>query len=134
MPKGAAARLIVGFEGPALEVQWMLDTLRGMWQLAGVVSPMTVANARANSLWAWLADFPAQVQIAVRPSAVTKMIGAIVSLDPDCTIQAHAGTGIIKASFMQSPFTIFLRGRLRLLVEDAGGKFGGDKQSPGATA
>jgi glycolate oxidase FAD binding subunit len=100
--KGAAARLIVGFEGPALEVQWMLDTLRNMWLAAGIPSPMTVTNAWAKSLWAWLAEFPAQVQIAVRPSDVTKMIGAIVSLDPDCTIQAHAGSGIVCVKFSDS--------------------------------
>ncbi len=151
MPKGAAARLIVGFEGPAVEVQWMLDTLRNMWQAAGVTSPMTVTNAWAKSLWDWLADFPAQVQIAVRPSAVTKMIGAIVSLDPECTIQAHAGNGIVRVKFSDSkvsgphpnplraptegwsgegtdemetrtPFAFFLRSRLRPLVEDASGK------------
>ena len=103
MPKAAAARLIVGFEGPAVEVQWMLDTLRDMWQAARLTrSPMTVTNAWAKSLWDWLADFPAQVQIAVRPSAVTKMIGAIVSLDPDCTIQAHAGNGIVRVMFSDS--------------------------------
>ncbi|MGA2796599.1 MAG: FAD-binding oxidoreductase [Thermoguttaceae bacterium] len=154
MPKGAAARLIVGFEGPALEVQWMLDTLRDMWQatqrVPGIASPMTVTNARARSLWDWLADFPAQVQITVPPSAVTKMIGAIVSLDPDCTIQAHAGNGIVRVKFSdsklsgpqlnhvptagvmtgkatdelekQTPFASLLRRRLRPLVEDAGGK------------
>ena len=74
MPKDAAARLIVGFEGPAVEVQWMLDTLRDMWQASGIASPMTVTNSWAESLWDWLADFSAQVQIAVRPSTLTKMI------------------------------------------------------------
>ncbi|MGA2059585.1 MAG: FAD-binding oxidoreductase [Thermoguttaceae bacterium] len=150
MPKGSAARLIIGFEGPAVEVQWMLDTLRNMWQAAGVASPMTVTNAWAKSLWDWLADFPAQVQILVHPSAVTNMIGAIVSLDPDCTIQAHAGSGIVRVKFSdskvsdpqpnnvptagavpgekideletQTSFAFLLRRRLRPLVEDAGGK------------
>ncbi len=102
MPKDAAARLIVGFEGPAVEVQWMLDTLRDMWQASGIASPMTVTNSWAESLWDWLADFSAQVQIAVRPSTLTKMIGAIVSFDPDCTIQAHAGNGIVRAKFSDS--------------------------------
>jgi FAD/FMN-containing dehydrogenase len=116
MTKGAAARLIVGFEGPAVEVQWMLDTLRGMWQAAGVGSPMTLTNAWAKSLWDWLANFPAQVQIAVRPSAATKMIGAIVSLDPDCTVQAHAGNGIVRVKFsdsIQSGGRTFLSGANR---------------------
>ncbi len=122
MPKTAAARLIVGFEGPDATVQWMLDAMRDKWQSAGIASPMTVADARAKSLWDWLADFPAQVQIAVRPGGVTRMIAALLLLDPDCTIQAHAGTGIIKASFLQSPFASFLRNRLQPSVQRAGGK------------
>jgi glycolate dehydrogenase FAD-binding subunit len=102
MAKEAAVRLIVGFEGPTLEVQWMLDALRDMWQTADVSSPMTVTNSWARSLWQWLADFPAHVRIAVQPCAVTKMIGSIVSLDPDCTIQAHAGSGIVRVKFSES--------------------------------
>ena len=47
------------------------------WQAAGVASPMTVTNSWAKSLWDWLADFPAQVQIAVSPGAVTNMIAAL---------------------------------------------------------
>jgi hypothetical protein len=78
------------------------------------------------------------------------MIGAIVSLDPDCTIQAHAGSGIVRVKFSdskvsdpqptnvptagavpgekideletQTSFAFLLRRRLRPLVEDAGGK------------
>jgi glycolate oxidase FAD binding subunit len=149
-------RLIVGFEGPSASVQWMLDSLREMWLSSGVVSPMTVTNAWAKSLWNWLADFPAQVQIAVLPSAVTRMIGSLTSLDPDCTIQAHAGSGILRAVFsekrLSEPETIaaaanavaqgappssedktdnsqaesvfgrFLRGKLRPMVEECGGK------------
>ena len=102
MPKSAAARLIVGLEGPRPCVQWMLDTLHNMWQAAGVASPMTVTNSWAKSLWDWLADFSAQVQIAVSPGAVTNMVGALLSLDPDCTIQAHAGSGVLRAAFSQN--------------------------------
>jgi glycolate oxidase FAD binding subunit len=152
--KGGAARLFVGLEGTAVDVQWMLDALRDMWQAAGVGSPMTVTSAWAESLWDWLSDFPAQVQIAVRPGALTKMIGAIVSLDPNCTIQAHAGNGILRAVFSdskqnegphpnplpkgegtdemetQAPFIILLRHRLRPLVEAAGGKLSVLKNPP----
>ncbi len=99
MPAGQAARLFVGFEGPAVEVQWMLDALRDQWQASGIASPMTVTNTWARLLWDWLADFPADVQISVRPGELTKMIGALVALDPDCTIQAHAGNGILHVIF-----------------------------------
>ncbi len=102
MPAGQVVRLFVGFEGPADQVQWMLDTLRAQWQASGVAAPMTVTNTWAGLLWDWLAHFPADVQISVRPGELTKMIGALVALDPDCTIQAHAGNGILQASFSPS--------------------------------
>jgi glycolate oxidase FAD binding subunit len=151
MPVGSAIRLFVGFEGAAVEVQWMLDTLREMWQKMGVSSPMTVTDASAKLLWDWLVDFPADVQIAVRPSVVTQMIGPLLSLDPDCTIQAHAGNGVLRVLFSTpkcpgisrgenlfeshahggqegrdaeklDPFTFLLRHELRPLVEAADGK------------
>ncbi|MGD0655668.1 MAG: FAD-binding oxidoreductase [Thermoguttaceae bacterium] len=127
-PKDGAARLFVGLEGTAVDVQWMLDALRDKWQASGVGSPMTVTSAWAKSLWDWLADFPAQVQIAVRPGALTKMIGAIVSLDPNCTIQAHAGNGILRAVF--SPQKKFDFSQLRILAETGGGKLAVLKNPP----
>jgi glycolate oxidase FAD binding subunit len=120
MPKDGATRLLVGLEGAAVDVQWMLDALRDKWQAAGVGSPMTVTSDWAKSLWGWLADFPAQAQIAVRPGALTKMIGSLVSLDPNCTIQAHAGNGILRAMF--SPQKDFDFSQLRILAESSGGK------------
>jgi len=102
MSAGSAVRLFVGFEGPAAEVQYMLDTLRENWHAAGINSPMTVTDASAKPLWDWLVDFPAEVQIGVRPSAMMKMIGALILLDPDCTIQAHAGDGILRVIFSHS--------------------------------
>jgi glycolate oxidase FAD binding subunit len=129
-PKGGAARLFVGLEGAAVDVQWMLDALRDKWRAAGVASPMTVTSAWAKSLWDWLADFPAQVQIAVCPGAVTKMIGAILSLDPNCTIQAHAGNGILRAVF--SPQKNLDFSQLRILAETGGGKLLVLKNPPGS--
>jgi glycolate oxidase FAD binding subunit len=129
MGAGQSIRLFVGFEGPADQVQWMLDALRAQWQAAGVAAPMTVTNAWAALLWDWLAHFPADVQISVRPNQLTSMIAGLVALDPDCTMQAHAGDGILQASFTSwsnegpSPYSLsLLRGRLRPLVESAGGK------------
>jgi glycolate oxidase FAD binding subunit len=119
MPTSNAARLFVGYEGAADEVQWKLDTLREKWRAAGIASPMSVTDAWAKSLWEWLTDFPADVQIAVRPSAVTKMIGALVSLDPHCTILSHAGNGIVRMKISDVKLSF---SELRHSVEAAGGK------------
>jgi glycolate oxidase FAD binding subunit len=120
MQPSNAARLIVGYEGGTDEVQWKIDTLRNKWLATGIASPMTVTNAWASSLWQWLTEFSADVQITVSPSDVTKMIGQLVSLDPQCTIQSHAGNGIVRAKF--SSANKFLHGDLRVQVEAAGGK------------
>ncbi len=160
MPAASAARLYVGFEGAAVEVQWMLDSLRNKWQATGITSPMTVTDASAKLLWDWLIDFPAEVQISVRPGAVTKMIGALVSLDPQCTIQAHAGNGILRVIFSpgkhlpqddakveihavsgpesveditQDSFKYFLRHKLRPLAEAHDAKLVVLKNRPGET-
>ena len=118
--KDNIARLYVGFEGPSVEVQWMLDTLCNNWPSSGIISP----DSSAKSLYHWLADYPAVVQIIVPPSAVTNMIGTLRSLDPTCVIQASAGNGIIKASFSQPKelFPVFLRAELQPLVSATGGK------------
>ena len=39
------------------------------WAAAGATAPMLVPTTRAEPLWRWLADFPADVQINVLPSA-----------------------------------------------------------------
>jgi glycolate oxidase FAD binding subunit len=125
MPEGCKARLFVGYDGGADDVQWMLEALRDKWQAAGIASPTTVTDASAKTLWDWLADFPADVRISVRPGAVTNTIKELISLDPDCTIQAHAGDGILHLIFSpagQSSFTYLLRRKLRPMVESAGGK------------
>jgi glycolate oxidase FAD binding subunit len=151
MTDGNMLRLFVGFEGSAVEVQWKLDTLRDKLLAEGVTSLLTVTDASAKPLWDWLVDFPADVQISVRPSAVTKTIGSLLSIDPDCSIQAHAGTGILQVMFSPAkisgfsqnenlsekptadgqdsaedtkcgPFALFLRRKLRPLADATAAK------------
>jgi glycolate oxidase FAD binding subunit len=59
---------------------------------------MLVPAAHTEPLWRWLADFAADVQINVLPSAVVPTMAKILPLDPKCAIQAHAGDGVIRAS------------------------------------
>ncbi|HEY4759763.1 MAG TPA: FAD-binding oxidoreductase, partial [Thermoguttaceae bacterium] len=146
MPETSKLRLLVAFEGASEDVHPMLDALRQKCNIYRLTALSTVTGAASKQLWDWLMDFPAQVQITVRPSAVTKMIDALVALDPDCTIQAQAGSGILQAIFSSSkilpveqgtskqnnialngqegrenatlhPFAIFLRTQLRPLLQ-----------------
>ena len=61
--EGHVGRLYVGFEGPAAEVDWMVEQLRGEWAAAGAAAPMLVPTGRAEPLWRWLTEFPADLQI-----------------------------------------------------------------------
>lgn len=123
--QSSVARLLVGFEGSEAEVNGMVDRLRSEWRELGISSTMTIVAAEAERLWEWLTDFSAQLQISVLPSATVAMIERLLAVDPQCSIQSHAGNGIIRASL--SPFTSnrlaeVVREELRPAVSEAGGK------------
>ena len=68
MPDTAAARLAVGFEGGAAEVQGMANVLCDEWQALGADGLTTITGARVDSVWNWLSESPALLQINVLPS------------------------------------------------------------------
>jgi len=98
VPEGHIGRLCVGFEGTAAEVAWMVEKLRDQWIATGSTAPVLVSAASAEPMWRWLADFPADVQMSVLPSAVVASVAEIVRIDPACAIHAHAGDGVIRVS------------------------------------
>jgi len=119
------ARLLVGFEGTEAEVDWMVGQLRDEWRSLGVSSMMTLLAAEANLLWNWLTDFPAEVQISVRPGAVVETIERVLQLDPSSSIQAQAGNGVIRVRFSSLPpeeLAELWADRLRPTVAAADGK------------
>ena len=94
--EGHVGRLYVGFEGPAAEVDWMVEQLRSEWAAAGAAAAMLVPTPRAEPLWRRLAEFPADLQIHVLPSAMVETIAKVLEIHPNCAIQAHAGDGVIR--------------------------------------
>lgn len=100
--QGNVGRLYVGFEGPAAEVDWMVEQLRAEWAASGATAPMLVPTPRAEPLWRWLAEFPATEQFHVLPSKTIEKIVELLKIDPTCAIQAHAGDGIIRVSSEES--------------------------------
>jgi glycolate oxidase FAD binding subunit len=89
------ARLFLVFEGPAAEVHWMLETLESQWNAADGLSLTTSTGQDAETQIQSLADFAADVRIAVRPSQVVELIAALREKYPDSNIQSHAGSGIV---------------------------------------
>jgi glycolate oxidase FAD binding subunit len=95
LSNGSVGRLCVGFEGSAVEVEWMLGRLREEWSAIGMASPVLMPNLATDKLWRWIAECPADETIHVLPSKLTATIADLLKQSPDVAIQAHAGNGIV---------------------------------------
>ncbi len=132
--KGAAAargvaRLLVGVEGTAVEVDWMRKTLVDELRREGA-SPEALDENVADAVRAQLVQFPAEpgaplvVKAAVRPSAVVEFVRLVLDVDSAASIQAHAGNGIVVgrfAKFAAADVSRQLIGRLQPAAAAAGG-------------
>lgn len=107
---GASCRLVVGFEGTSSEVGWMVDQLAEQWAERGVSSPAVLRGNEATRLWRRLADFPAAesgtdggppavAEIRVLPSQAVEMLRLVGEADSECSVQTHAGDGILRVRF-----------------------------------
>jgi glycolate oxidase FAD binding subunit len=106
-PSAAPLYLVVGLEGTALEVEYMVRQLTDEWRALGVAVPLVVGEGA--SLWQRLVEFsaagqsPLVVKANVTPSGTTSVIDASRALDVQCSIQAHAGNGAIIIKFANFP-------------------------------
>ncbi|HVX61285.1 MAG TPA: FAD-binding oxidoreductase [Pirellulales bacterium] len=102
---GNAARLLVGFEGSTAEVDWQLAELRREWQTQDAPGVVEHAGKTATSIWSQLTQFACAsdaglvVKANVLPSATTRFMQLCRELDPQVSLLAHAGNGIVLASF-----------------------------------
>jgi glycolate oxidase FAD binding subunit len=108
--KGGFA-LCVRVEGTESEVAWIVEQVQyELWNgAAAIVRHMEAPEEKA--LWQQQLEFsdrgptdapdgsPLVLKIAVPPGATIVMVAGILEADPDCTIQAHAGNGIVIARF-----------------------------------
>lgn len=129
-----AARLAVGFEGSAAEIDWMIDQITEEWAQLGVSPAASVAGKQATRLWDRLReshgegsslDQPGRVMADIRvlPGEMIDIVRLITQADPGCSIQAHAGDGVVRVSFSADPDLAIgmIQSRLRPAVEGAGG-------------
>ena len=102
-------QVVLGLEGTAPEVDWMLGQLAGEWRSLGVDSQPITEPDQVAAIWSVLVEFPANpgaalvVKANLVPSATTRFVDEIVEIDPDASIQAHAGDGIVIARFGELP-------------------------------
>lgn len=97
-------RLVVACEGTVPEVAWMTEQLSAELRALGL-APSVIADEHAGELWSRLSGFAADraaeivVKLNVRPSRVCDMMRNLGELDHRCSLQAHAGSGIVLARF-----------------------------------
>jgi glycolate oxidase FAD binding subunit len=129
--------LAIRVEGSEAETNYLAEQVQyELWQGGGMnVARLPAADAAA--LWLQQTEFAARglaaagesksplvIKIAVPPSAFTKMIAAVYAHDADCTVQAHAASGILIARFARfqaGDLTKVLVGKLRPLAVRHGG-------------
>ena len=104
--------LLVGLEGTSEEVAWMTEQLRHQWLDAGADAHQ-VAAPHVSSLWQRLAEFPAADPAAlvfkanVTPGDAAAFIAtAVAALGDNCSVQAHAGNGIVLMRVPEPPADI----------------------------
>lgn len=99
--------IVAGLEGTAAEVDWMCSRLSTEWSELGVEMPFVLGNS--SDLWRDLIEFPAEgesplvLKASVVPSGTTAIVEAARAIDPECSIQAHAGNGVVIVKFSKFP-------------------------------
>lgn len=102
-----ALYVVVGLEGTAAEVEFMVGQLIEEWNELGVEMPIVVGETAA--MWQRLIEFsaagdsPLVLKANVVPSGTTAMIDAARKIDPECSVQAHAGNGVVLLKMAKFP-------------------------------
>jgi glycolate oxidase FAD binding subunit len=126
----SAVQLILGIEGTEAEVSWMIETLTAEWSALGIPERQVIEDEIAESLWAQLREFPVNrdaplvLKASLRPSGVCSFVSTVQQIDPNASILAHAGNGIVVvrfAKFEASDLSRQLVGRLQPLARQNGG-------------
>jgi glycolate oxidase FAD binding subunit len=135
-PANSVATLVVRVEGTAVEVAALRDNVQYELWTGGGSDVRVLSPEEADALWVRQVEFTDRgagpspddvvlaLKIAVPPSGLTEMLAAVRSHDPTCTIQAHAGNGVIFARFAKfepAAVSTVLVGKLRPQAIKLGG-------------
>lgn len=125
----AVATLLVGLEGTAPEVEWMVEQLGREWREQGIAELHETPSEQIADLEQQLNAFSAadESQLVVKanllPSKVSAFCDMVRQLAPNISIQAHAGSGTVLVQFKELPESAesFLTTQLQPATEDLGG-------------
>ena len=101
--------LAVTFEGSQAEVQWQLETLKGLWQTLGETEGCQSEGFASQELLQQVVEFPAQhdsaivLKATVTPSGVCPLMLALRQWVPQCELLAHAASGIVLVRMSEEP-------------------------------
>lgn len=100
--------LLIGVEGTSADVNWMVKQLPEEWRGRGIAKRKNIVGDKAAEIWQTLAEFPAGesplvIKASVVPSGTTRFIAAAREIDPNCSVQAHAGNGVVIVRFSEFP-------------------------------
>jgi glycolate oxidase FAD binding subunit len=110
---GCSFTIAVRVDGTEAEVAWMAEQVQLESWAGGAATVERLDEAEADGLWKRQVEFsdrgpqdttdgsPMVLKISVPACATTSFVSRILAADPNCTIQAHAGNGIIVARFAQ---------------------------------
>jgi glycolate oxidase FAD binding subunit len=134
--KSAPNHIVVHLEGSEAEIGWLSQQVQSALAEVGATAVRELSKADSAAVLARQVEFsdrgagaddegsPMVVKIAVPPSAVSSMFRDLQAADAKCTIQAHAGNGIIIArfaAFTQADSTKTIVGKLRPAAVLSGG-------------
>ncbi len=129
-------QLALRLEGTEQEVDWLVDVVSHVMTAAGSRTCRRLADSESDILWQHQVGFsdrgltadddgsPMVMKIAVRPSAVVGVLQDLLAADANCTIQAHAGNGIVIVrfrEFQQEQISKLLVAKLRPAAVRSGG-------------
>ncbi|MFP6647837.1 MAG: FAD-binding oxidoreductase, partial [Pirellulaceae bacterium] len=95
--------------GSEEEVSWMAGQLEQELQEQSLPAARQLSDDEHEQLWDKLVEFSADkedpliIQATMVPSGTTTFIHEARQLDPACSIQAHAGSGIVIVRFAEFP-------------------------------
>jgi len=128
--------LAIGVEGTAAEMNWMTDELTSGFRKIGVANSHQFDELQSANLRNAMTEFsdrgpatdaddsPLTIKVIVPPSATVDIVRMLLAHDPKCTIQCHAGSGVVLARFREfsaSDLTRQLIGKFRPAAIQRGG-------------
>ena len=94
--------------GTEPEVDWMQQQLQQEWQSQGL-SASVLVSAEHDALWKDLVEFPVAgphalaLQVSLVPSGVVDFAREVREIDPEASVLAHAGNGLVVVKMPELP-------------------------------